>query len=75
MSWGFFKKIKNGIKKAGKFIKEKVVPVVKKVANTAVKFAPIIGSAVGAVTGNPIAGAGIGNLIKGVGGKLGLGNS
>ena len=75
MSWGFFKKVKNAFNKVGKFVKDKVAPVAKKVANTAVKYAPIITGAIGTATGNPLLGAGVGTLIKGVGGKLGLGNS
>ena len=73
--YGFFKKIKDAFKKTGRWIKDKVAPVAKKVANTAVKYAPIITGAIGTATGNPLLGAGVGTLIKGIGGKLGLGNS
>ena len=56
-------------------MKEKVVPVAKKVANFGVKYAPMIAGAIGTATGNPLLGAGVGGLVKTVGGKLGLGNS
>ena len=43
MAWGLWNKIKNGLKKAGKWIKEKVV---KPVVNTVVKpFKPVITAA------------------------------
>ena len=84
MAWGFWKKIKNAFKKAGQWIKNKVIqPVVnfgKKVftkaepiLNTAVKLAPAIGAAVGGAKGNPQLGAQAGMAIQGVGGALGLG--
>ena len=64
MGFGFFKKLKDGFKKAGAFIKNKIAkPVIdfvksdkmKKIIGTATKFAPIIGGAIG----GPV-GAGIG---------------
>ena len=43
MAWGLWNKIKNGLKKAGKWIKDKVV---KPVVNTVVKpFKPVITAA------------------------------
>ena len=38
MAWGFFNKIKKGLKKAGKWIKDKVV---KPVVNTAKTILPV----------------------------------
>ena len=84
MAWGFWKKIKNAFKKAGQWIKNKVIqPVVnfgkkvftktKPILNTAVKLAPAIGAAVGGAKGTPPFGAQAGMAIPGVGGALGLG--
>ena len=41
--------------------------------NTAVKLAPVIGTAVGAKFGNPQMGAQIGSIVQNVGGALGYG--
>ena len=82
-SWGFFKKIKEAFKKAGKWIKDKVItPVVdfgkkvftkaKPILGAAVKLAPAIGAGVGAAYGNPVAGAKAGTVIQGIGGAIGL---
>lgn len=70
MGWGFWNKIKNGVKKAFNWVKDKVV---KPVVNTAVKLAPAIGGVVGAAVGQPAAGAMIGNVTQKVGNALGLG--
>ena len=83
-SWGFFKKIKEAFKKAGKWVKDKVIKPVadfgkkvfqkaKPLVDTAVKLAPVIGAGVGAAYGNPAAGAKVGSVVQGVGGALGLG--
>lgn len=81
MAWGFWNKIKNGFRSAGKWIKNKILTplgrTIKKVGkpmlNTAVKLAPVIGTAVGAKFGNPQIGAQIGSIVQNVGGALGYG--
>ena len=81
MAWGFWNKIKNGFRSAGKWIKNKILTplgrTIKKVGkpmlNTAVKLAPVIGTAVGAKFGNPQMGAQIGSIVQNVGGDLGYG--
>ena len=81
MAWGFWNKIKNGFRSAGKWIKNKILTplgrTIKKVGkpmlNTAVKLAPVIGTAVGAKFGNPQMGAQIGSIVQNVGGALGYG--
>ena len=87
MAWGFFKKIKNAFKKAGDWVKNKVIkPVVntakkvftpdniKKVIDTGMKLAPAIGGAVAASQGAPPqAGMAIGSTVQGVGKTLGFG--
>ena len=53
MAWGLWNKIKQGFKKAGNWVKDKVL---KPVVNTVIKpFKPIISGAVNAI--NPKAGA------------------
>ena len=55
MAWGFWNKIKKGLSSAGRWFKNKIFKplgrTVKKVGkpmlNTAVKLAPVIGTAVG----------------------------
>ena len=77
MAWGFWKKIKNAFSKAGKWVKDKIInPVLKvgkPVLNTAVKLAPIIGTAVGAKFGQPAMGAQIGSTVQTLGNSIGLG--
>ena len=81
MAWGFWNKIKNGFRSAGRCIKNKILTplgrTIKKVGkpmlNTAVKLAPVIGTAVGAKFGNPQMGAQIGSIVQNVGGALGYG--
>lgn len=81
MAWGFWNKIKNGFRSAGRWIKNKILTplgrTIKKVGkpmlNTAVKLAPVIGTAVGAKFGNPQMGAQIGSIVQNVGGALGYG--
>ena len=87
MAWGFFKKIKNAFKKAGDWVKNKVIkPVVntakkvftpdniKKIIDTGMKLAPAIGGAVAASQGAPPqAGMAIGKAVQGVGNNLGYG--
>lgn len=81
MAWGFWKKIKNAFSKAGKWVKDKIInPVInvgkkvgKPVLNTAVKLAPVIGTAVGAKFGQPAMGAQIGSTVQTLGNSLGLG--
>ena len=52
MAWGLWNKIKNGITKAGRFIKNAAKVVTDKVVKP---FKPVIAGAIGAV--NPVAGA------------------
>ena len=82
MAWGFWKKIKNAFKKAGQWIKNKVIqPVagfVKKIFTSepvkkVVQAAPQIGAAIGAAKGNPALGAQIGATVQQVGTALGAG--
>jgi len=80
MGWGIFRKIKDGIKKAGRFIKDRVIkPIakpenVRKVIDTGIKLAPLIGAGVStAYTGNPQAGMMIGSKVQNVGNQLGFG--
>ena len=87
MGFGFFKKLKDAFKKAGDWVKNKVIkPVVntakkvftpdniKKVIDTGVKLAPAIATAVAASQGAPPqAGMAAGKAIQGVGNSLGFG--
>ena len=77
MAWGFWNKIKKGFRNAGRFIKNKIFKPLKRVAkpvlNTAVKLAPVIGTAVGAKFGNPQMGAQIGSIVQQTGNALGYG--
>ena len=62
MAWGLWNKIKQGFKKAGNFVKNKVLkPVVDKVIKP---FKPIIGGAISAI--NPAAGAIAGKVMDSV---------
>ena len=55
MAWGLWNKIKNGIKKAGSWIKDKII---KPVVNTVIKpFKPVISAATTAI--NPALGAAV----------------
>ena len=87
MAWGLFKKIRDGIKKAAKWVKDKVItPVintgkkilksdtVKTLIDTGMKLAPAIGGAVASSQGAPPqAGFAIGNAVQGIGRTLGYG--
>ena len=60
MAWGLWNKIKNGFKKVGGFIKDKVL---KPVVNTVIKpFKPVIQGVVSAI--NPTAGAIAGKVMN-----------
>ena len=67
MSWGIWKKIKNGIQKGANWVKNKIIkpvievakPVVKTLAN---KVLPAVGGAIGAKFGNPAIGAKLGRI-------------
>ena len=62
MVWGLWNKIKQGFKKAGNFVKNKVL---KPVVDTVIKpFKPIIGGAISAI--NPAAGAIAGKVMDSV---------
>lgn len=80
MGWGFFKKIKEAFKKAGQWVKRKVIdPVVggvKKIfraepVKAVVKMAPVIGAAIGGAKGNPQMGLQVGQAVQGIGTVLG----
>ena len=85
MAWGLFKKIRDGIKKAARWVKDKIIkPVVntgkkvlksdtiKKVIDTGMKLAPAIGGAVASSQGAPPqAGMAVGSAIQGIGKTLG----
>jgi len=74
MAWGFFKKVKDAFKKAGQFIKNKVikptVEIAKKALPKLIKAAPAIGAAIGSSKGNPQLGAQIGQMVSNVGQAL-----
>ena len=76
MGWGFFKKVKDAIKKAGQFVKNKVikpgVELVKKALPAVIKVAPAIGTAIGGMKGNPALGAQIGSMVSNVGQTLNI---
>ena len=74
MAWGVFKKIRDGIKKAARWIKDKVVPAVKPLINTAIKLAPAIGGAIATSQGAPPqSGMAAGTAIQSIGKSLGFG--
>ena len=86
MSFGIFKKIKEAVKKAAQWTRDKVIrPVikagekliksgdVKKLIDTGIKLAPMIGGAVGASKGNPQIGLAAGSTIQNIGNSLGFG--
>ena len=74
MAWGFFKKVKDAFKKAGQFIKNKVIKpgidIVKKALPKLIKAAPAIGTAIGGMKGNPALGAQIGSTVANIGQSL-----
>ena len=79
MAWGVFKKIKNAVKKAanwvGKTVKKVVnSPITKKVIDTGMKLAPVIGAGISsAAGGSPSAGMQVGHVVQGIGNSLGFG--
>lgn len=86
MAWGIFKKIKNAVKKATQWVRDKVIkpviktaekvinsPTTKKLIDTGVKLAPVIGAGVGSAYGNPQAGLVAGNTVQNIGNSLGYG--
>ena len=87
MAWGIFKKIKNAFNKVKNWTRDKVIrPTIntakkvftpdniKKFADTAVKLAPAITTAVATSQGAPPAtGMAIGSSIQSIGQSLGLG--
>ena len=87
MAWGLFKKIRDGIKKAAQWVKDKIIkPVidtgrkilksdtVKKVIDTGMKLAPAIGGAIASSQGAPPQGGiAVGTAIQGIGKTLGYG--
>lgn len=86
MGFGFFKKLKNAIKKASQWINSKVIkpviktaekviksPTTKKFIDVGVKLAPVIGAGVGSAYGNPQTGLVAGNTVQNIGNSLGYG--
>ena len=75
MAWGIFKKIKNAFKKVGQGIKKVFQPeTIKKILNTGVKLAPIIGAGISTAAGaGPAAGMKVGHVVQGIGNNLGFG--
>jgi len=76
MGFGLFKKIKDALKSAGRFIKDKVLTPdnVKKAIDLGTKLAPLIGGAVSTATsGNPMPGLKAGHIAQGIGNNLGFG--
>ena len=87
MSFGIFKKIKEAVKKAAKWTRDKVIrPViktgeklfksgdVKKLIDTGIKLAPMIGGGIStAKTGNPQLGFAAGSAVQNFGNSLGYG--
>ena len=87
MAWGWFKKIRDGIKKAAQWVKDKIIkPVinvgkkilksdtVKTVIDTGMKLAPALGGAVAASQGAPPqAGMAAGTAVQSIGKALGYG--
>ena len=87
MAWGLFKKIRDGIKKAARWVKDKIIkPVIntgkkilksdtfKSIVDTGMKLAPAITTAVASSQGAPPqAGMAVGNAIQSIGKALGYG--
>lgn len=67
MAPGFFRKLWDKIKSAGKWIKDKVI---KPVVGFVGRAGTAIGTAIGAVKGNPKAGAQIGGVAQGIAQQL-----
>lgn len=87
MSWGIFKKIANAVKKAAKWTSSHIIkpvintakkvinsPITKKVIDTGMKLAPVIGAGISsAAGGSPAEGMKIGHVVQGIGNSLGYG--
>ena len=87
MAWGLFKKIRDGIKKAARWVKDKVIkPVIntgkkilksdtfKTLVDTGMKLAPVIGGAIASSQGAPPqSGIAAGSAIQSIGKALGYG--
>ena len=87
MAWGLFKKIRDGIKKAARWVKDKVIkPVIntgkkilksdtfKTLVDTGMKLAPVIGGAIASSQGAPPqSGIAAGSAIQSFGKTLGYG--
>ena len=86
MAWGLFKKIKNAVKKAAQWVRDRVIkpvintvdkviksPTTKKLLDAGTKLAPLIAGAVGSAYGSPQAGLVAGNTIQNIGNSLGYG--
>ena len=87
MAWGLWKKIRDGIKKAAQWVKDKVIkPVinfgkkilksdtVKTVIDTGMKLAPALGGAIASSQGAPPQGGiAVGTAVQSIGKALGYG--
>ena len=87
MAWGLFKKIRDGIKKAARWVKDKIIkPVintgkkilksdtVKTVIDTGMKLAPALGGAIASSQGAPPQGGiAVGTAVQSFGKTLGYG--
>ena len=87
MAWGIFRKIRDGIKKAAQWVKDKVIkPVinfgkkilksdtVKTVIDTGMKLAPALGGAIASSQGAPPQGGiAVGTAVQSFGKALGYG--
>ena len=84
MAWGLFKKIRDGFKKAGRWVNNNVIkPAVnfvknpdniKKIIDTGTKLAPLIGGAVSTgLGGNPMSRMKAGHVVQGIGNNFGFG--
>ena len=78
MAWGFFKKIKDAFKKAGKWVKDKIInpvvsiakPILKTGLDVVSKAGTAIGGAIGTAKGNPELGLKIGGAAQGLAGQI-----
>ena len=70
MAWGIFKKIKESVKKAAKWVRDNAEKVAKPLLNIASKAGTTIGTAIGASTGNAAAGAKAGATVQNLAANL-----
>ena len=70
MGWGFWRKLKAGIKKAASWVANKVKKVTHKGLDVVSKTGTAIGGALGAAYGNPQAGLQAGSIAQNLAGGL-----